>query len=262
MSLFSLKLFPTFLGFAALCYGWGREGHRVVAHIAAGQLNKHARAEVARLLEAGETLESVASWADEIRPQRRETGPWHYINIPVGDKSGDWKPYCPAEGCVVQKLDALIAYLKSSSGSRVERAEALKFLVHFVGDMHQPLHTGDNRDRGGNDVKTIFRDQPWNLHSVWDTALVEEVEKREPAFREQPGRGLNWFSRCLMRRGRTDKWMWESRDQSRDVAYSLLSAERPAPITESYLATATPVVRKQLKRGGVRLAKVLNQIWP
>lgn len=162
----------------------------------------------------------------------------------------------------MRKTNELIAYLKSSSGSRTERAEALKFLVHFVGDLHQPLHAGDNHDRGGNDLKVVLNGQPSNLHSAWDTALVVALESREPEFAKDPGRKLSWWTRCRMRRGDVLRWTWESHDRSRDVAYSEAPPERPAVLADTYLSAAMPTVRQQIQRGGIRLGKVLNGIWP
>jgi len=262
MKCFSVRFFSGLLALPLACFGWGREGHRIVAQIAAAQVNKHAQSEIAKLLDPAETMESIASWADEIRPQRPATGPWHYINLPISIKAGDWKQYCPPEGCSVGKIGELVAYLKSPAGSRTERAEALKFLIHLVGDLHQPLHSGDNHDRGGNDLRITHNGRPGNLHSLWDGALVVELEKQEPGFANDPAHGLGWFSRYRMRGGDAAKWAWQAHDESKRYAYGKLPADRPAAITEAYMRAATPTVRRQLQRGGIRLGKILNQIWP
>jgi hypothetical protein len=238
------------------------EGHRLVARIAADRLTPRAKAEVAKLLAPEETLESVASWADAIRPQRKESGPWHYINLPVTAPRGDWVPYCPAEGCVLRKTEELIAYLKNGRGSREERAEALKFLVHFIGDLHQPLHSGDRHDRGGNEVPVMVNGAPGNLHYAWDTLLVRALLQKDPAFERDPARTIGRWSRWRMGRGTVAHWVWESHDVARDRAYRTLPPERPAVLGDSYAGAALPAIRKQIQRGGIRLGCLLNEIWP
>lgn len=242
-------------------FGWGREGHEIIARIAEKYLTKEARAQVAQLLEKGETMGSVASWGDEIRPQRRETGTWHYINIPLNAPRGDWKAYCPATGCVIGVIPKMQETLRSASASRQEKADALKFLIHFVGDMHQPLHTGDNGDRGGNDVQIVYRNRAGNLHSVWDTGLLLSYFDANPGLKNRLLQGPGYWTRRSMRKGTLDGWLWEARDASRDTAYRNLPNERPAQLDAEYAAKAKPVVERQLERAGVRLAKLLNETF-
>lgn len=242
----------------SVLYGWGREGHALVAGIAERRLNAKARSQVAALLEPGETLASIAAWADEVRPQRPETSTWHYINVPVQTARGDYRPYCPNTGCVVEVVPRMLARLKDPSLSRVERAEALKFAVHFVGDLHQPLHCGDNGDRGGNDVKVVFRDQPTNLHSLWDTPLVLFLLQSSAGKRDEIVRGPGWMSARTMRKGGPEDWVWEAQAASRNIAYGNLSAGEPAVLGEEYARKASPVIELQLQRAGVRLAALLN----
>ncbi len=134
---------------------WGREGHRLIAEIAERRLNQKALAAVAALLGPGETLQSVSAWADEVRPDRKETTTWHYINIPLTAPKADYRTYCPATGCVAGIIGEMESRLRNPSLSKKERYEALKFLVHFVGDLHQPLHCGDRGDRGDRTVESL-----------------------------------------------------------------------------------------------------------
>jgi hypothetical protein len=244
----------------APCFGWGRTGHQLVAKIASQFLNPRARTQVASLL-GPDTMESIASWADEIRAQRKETGPWHFIDIPITVRSGQWETSCPSEGCIVRKTDELVAFLRSGKGTPIERTEALKFLVHFLGDMHQPLHCGENHDRGGNDVPVVFHGKPTNLHSIWDVGILEQMVAQDPGFLTNPLEGLGWWTRWRMRHGTVPAWAWKSHDVSRDVVYGKLSPERPAPVANDYIAAASPVIHRQIQMGGVRLAAVLNSIW-
>lgn len=239
-------------------FGWGREGHRLIAEIAERRLNAKARAEVAALLDSGETLQSIASWADDVRLDRKETSTWHYINIPVTASAPEWRKYCPATGCVVEVIPRMIEKLKERSLPKAERAEALKFLVHFAGDLHQPLHCGDKGDRGGNDVQVIFRDRPANLHSVWDTPLLQRMLEKDPALGQRLAKGPGAWAARGMRKGGPQDWVWDSHAASRDVAYANLPAARPAVLDANYELKAAPVIQQQLLRGGVRLAALLN----
>lgn len=258
-----IRVFATSLLFCAAAglpaYGWGKEGHRIIAEIAERHLKPGTRQAVASLLQPGETLQSIASWADDIRPQRQATSTWHYINIPIQTPKGDYRPFCPATGCVVGIIDEMKGRLKNSALSREERAEALKFLVHFVGDMHQPLHCGDNKDRGGNDVKVVFRNQASNLHSIWDTSLLMLLLERRPDMKAKLGKGPGYWARQSMHKGTTTDWVWESQGWSRDIAYANLPSSSPAVLGDDYWTKSVPVIEKQLQRGGIRLADLLNE---
>jgi len=239
-------------------FPWGADGHRLIAEIAQRHLKPEALAEIQRLLPPGETIVSIAPWADEIRAKRRESAPWHYINIPIDAPRGQWQPWCPNNDCIITAIERFAARLADRRLPAAEREEALKFLVHFVGDLHQPLHCGDNRDRGGNDVPVVFRNRPTNLHSIWDTPLLREAVAR-PGVRE----------RLLVKAGRREKsrasqggagdWVWESHQISRTFAYPALPLERPAILGDEYAERAYPYIVQQVRLAGLRLASLLNQ---
>src|SRR5262249_30504658 len=128
-------------------------------------------------LENVTTLADVSTWADYVRLQRRETGPWHYVNIPIRHQLNATEAYdkerdCPLDNCVVAQILKFEAVLKEKTALPVQRLEALKFLVHFIADIHQPLHCSDNHDRGGNDLRYEYSGNPTNLHAVWDTGIL------------------------------------------------------------------------------------------
>ena len=197
-------------------------------------------------------MADVSIWADEVRPQRRETGPWHYINIPIDVPRTRSADYCPKEGCVVSKIEDLVKTLNTSS-DRAERVEALKFLIHFVGDMHQPLHAGDKKDRGGNDTKVIYFGEEFNLHLIWDSDLISRMDKDEEHLANSLGTSRRM--RRKLSRGGVEDWIWESHDVARDVAYKNLTPQ----LSEAYQQAAEPAIRLQLQRGGLRLAKLINK---
>jgi hypothetical protein len=168
-----------FLGSCLPALAWGRQGHIIVAEIAEQYLEIKTVKQVRDLLALQNvaTLADVSIWADQIRLQRPETAPWHYVNIPGHVPPGEPSAYvfardCPRGDCVVGKIDDFVRVLGASqSSSASERLEALKFIVHFVADIHQPLHCiKDNR--GGNEIRVVSNGKPANLHTVWDTSIL------------------------------------------------------------------------------------------
>jgi hypothetical protein len=276
----------TSISFSSLAFAWGPTGHRLVADIAAARLTPPARQEVARLLKDDldaegkpsgfKTLAAVSIWADDYRrtPAGTSTAPWHYDNRPICE-TPQQPPSCPPDGaCASQALERQIAILANKAAPLRQRNEALKFVVHLVGDVHQPLHEADNHDRGGNQVKVRFFDieqdewGPLNLHSVWDTYLVERLISQTPggarAIVRQEGpraKHPDWESGSLA------DWIEESHRLGASVTYAKLPTPQPCnqPTThvlelgQDYYAATAPTVDLQLRKAGVRLAKILNE---
>jgi hypothetical protein len=246
-------------------FGWGGEGHSLVARIAWEQLTPAARARVTEILGPDKTLVSVAGWADQVRNQRRETGPWHYIDIPIDQPHLDMARDCPKGDCVLAKIEDFRKALKDPATSPDQRREALMFLVHFVGDMHQPLHCSDNKDRGGNEVRTQFVERPAarpsNLHSVWDSALLDRMPQKEDALfaeysKDSAKHAKKWS------KGTVNDWAEEAHKASVKITYGRLpkvAAGTPVPIDAKYEKKADPLVKEQIEKAGARLARVLNE---
>jgi hypothetical protein len=235
---------------------WGRIGHRTVARLAASQLSPAARAEVRRLLGSA-SLAEISTWADEVREARPETGPWHYVNIPVTDSVYRPDRHCPSS-CVVSAAEAQLAILRDRRQSRERRAEALKFVVHVIGDLHMPLHAGDRGDRGGNDVVVWYQFRRTNLHSLWDTRMIEARGPGEDQMVSALERRVRAHPALeAIRVGTIADWTLESHDLARDLVYRHLSPW--LFITEGYVDRAMPAIEEQLMRAGVRLARVLNE---
>ena len=156
-------------------------GHRIVALVATPRLAPRAAAEVARLLDGG-SLASVATWADSVRTKHPETGPWHYVDIPTWESSYNPERDCPKGACIITALTEKLAILSDKGRSKADRGDALRFVVHFMGDLHMPLHNGERSDKGGNDVKLTFNGRQTNLHSVWDSGLLIATGEREDAL--------------------------------------------------------------------------------
>ncbi len=164
-----------------VAHGWGPEGHHIVARLALQRLAPEAKAAAQDLL-GTEDFVAVATWADEVRSERPETYNWHFVDIPFGefhyDANRDCKP-TPQGDCVVAALERERRALADVSLPVARRREALKWVIHLMGDLHQPLHAIDNHDRGGNDVMVTMVGQPppppgqrVNLHAVWDSRLI------------------------------------------------------------------------------------------
>ena len=179
-------LAPALLSFASTAHAWGAQGHRLVGRIAETRLNPAAKAEVDRLLagEAEPTLSGIAPWADQLRAKDpglgRRSARWHYINMAEQQCRYEPEQQCRDGNCVVEALKAQTAILGDRSRPDAERAQALKFVVHFVGDVHQPMHAGYAHDKGGNDFQVQFANRGTNLHSLWDSGLLGQVLQRLP----------------------------------------------------------------------------------
>jgi hypothetical protein len=243
---------------------WGYEAHRIIAEIAEQFLIPETAHQVRELLavENVTTLADVSTWADEIRLQRRETGPWHYVNIPITLPSGGPAVYdaardCPKDACVVAKIEEFERELKNRQLPERQRLEALKYIVHFVGDAHQPLHVSNNHDRGGNDDPVLFMGLPTNLHAVWDSAIVAPAIKgNERAYALQLVQHITEEQRQHWSEGTLISWVNEGHEIAARTIYDELPHSGTLP--DDYETKALPIVNEQLERAGVRLATVLN----
>src|SRR5471032_2468326 len=161
-------MFRKLLTFALLALpspalAWGAEGHEIVTAIAAHELTPAARAQAAHLLGGEAMLVLDSNWADEIRDQRQGTGRWHFVDIPLGAPGYDPRRDCPDRACVVGQIENDVRILGNRKLGDGARAEALRFLIHFIADVHQPLHAEDNDDRGGNQIRITLGRERSNL---------------------------------------------------------------------------------------------------
>jgi hypothetical protein len=237
-------------------FAWGPEGHRLVARMAQEMLTPAAADRVQATLEPGETIASLASWADEVRKTRKETEPWHFIDIPIDSAGLDMKRDCPPAGCVIGKIAEFRTRWRDPALPPAARREALLFLVHFVGDMHQPLHCANDHDRGGNDVTVEFEGKRMNLHHLWDSALLDRLPPEDQLF-VTLSRAITPAERAGWARGSVEDWAGESFAAARLVVYGDLPGSRR--VGEAYEGDADPVVERQLEKAAVRLAAILNE---
>jgi hypothetical protein len=248
-----------------LCAGlpalaWGPEGHDLVARIAEAQLTAEARARVAEILGPGSTMASVSSWPDQIRRSRPETGPWHYVDIPIDKPGLDMARDCPNGNCVIAAIAAMRAKLRDPATAADQRREALMFVIHFVGDMHQPLHSSNHGDRGGNEVHIVFHGQPGNLHGLWDGGLLARMGKEDDLFGRLSAASAR--RRKKFAKGSVSDWAEQAHKLAQQMVYGRLPNAAPgAPLTigADYERRADAVIELQIERAGARLAAVLNQ---
>jgi S1/P1 Nuclease len=253
---------------------WGKTGHRVVAAIADTQLSGLARAQVEQILGPGESLDEAANWPDEMRAApgefwQKTATPWHYVTL-----NGTIYDHAPPEGDALEALNRFSKTLQDPNASRADKQLALRFIVHLVGDLHQPLHVGKCCDRGGNDVKVTWFGKPTNLHAVWDSQLVddEQLSFTELAAKLErhisPQDVVKWWN------VNPRDWISESAEL-RDTVYPT-ARDLPKPVegkepkegqsalpelSYNYVYKFTPVMERRLSQGGVRLAAYLNAIF-
>ncbi len=251
---------------ASPAVAWNGEAHQLVAWVAEARLTVEAKAGVKELLGDAELSDAeVVSWADQVRRERRETAPWHYINIPVASDGYDAKRDSKDGNTVIGAVEKFAKVLANKQAPKEDRVEALKFLVHFVGDLHQPLHCVDrNGDKGGNRRLVFFgeRKKAVSLHSVWDTLILPRSKGKQSVA--EYGTLLN--ARITVKqlkswpKGTPAEWAVESWKLAKECVYTadVPVDGDPPKLTEEYLAKAQPVVDEQIQKAGVRLAAVLN----
>jgi len=279
---------------ASYAWAWGNDGHQIVARIAALNLSPNARHHVSQLLGVSSGPTSVANamahaavWPDTyLRDHAPKSKPWHFIDICRGADASNLDPFCPGGGCITKKIEEYRANIPKGQFDEFGGKGDLSLLIHFLGDIHQPLHCVTNADRGGNCV-TVELVTSKNLHSAWDTDLVKEVESGSTVeataeqlnedFQGNPSKDkFDWRS------GTADDIARESRGLAESEIYIPLSipkepcqVETPscshAPqsvqdlhvnLDPGYTDSASGVVRAQLTKAGLRLANLLNSMWP
>ena len=252
------------IAFPTAAFAWGPDGHRIVALIATARLTPEAAAKVKQLL-GSQTLADVASWADDIRNDRPQTAAWHYVDIPTSQPSFDEKRDGNGGDNVVDAIEYYEKYIGQKQYDARYRAEALKFLVHFVGDVHQPLHSTErDHDKGGNTRLVFFLDEPRaiNLHSVWDSSILLHqmgttninVFASSLNLRISSAQAVDWA------KGTPEDWANESHGVCLQVVYPGVPEDGPPPkLNEEYVKRGEQAIDQQLQRAGVRLAQAINE---
>lgn len=232
---------------------WYALGHRIIARIAEDRLTPRAAAAVREFL-GGQSMAEASSWADQIRGRRRETSPLHYVNIPLEATGYDSAQHCPRR-CIISAIENDRRILADPATSDIERAEALRFLIHFIGDLHQPLHVSDNSDRGGNTTQVQFFGKGTNLHEVWDGRLIERTGLDEFQYLDRLKQQMGSLDLAGFERGSVVDWAMEGHRLAVESAYRF---PRNRQLAGPYEEANLPIVELAMIKAGVRLAKVLN----
>jgi hypothetical protein len=279
----------TLASWGGAAFAWSARAHQMVADIGTQYLTPTAMEAVAELLRddlaangkpsGRATLGQVASWADELREVDRSVGPYHFDDVPLCGEQ-DRSKYCKDGKCATAWFAKQVAVLKDPSQPARARNEALKWIVHLVGDLHQPLHSSDDDDKGGNDVKITFlglredppvagrASYPYNLHTAWDRLIPYRLfdsvggYDRFLAALPTPATRADWEV------GTLDEWAMESYVLSRDFVYPAMPTDwtcgtkltQVVALDARYDAAAEAIAGMQIQKAGVRLAKVLNDL--
>ncbi len=273
---------------------WGPQGHRVIGLIADGHLKSEVKELIAEKFNIN-SLADVATWADRTRKKRKEESSWHYTNIEEGQWTYNAERDCPDRACVTEKIHEFSGILVDRSTSLRERKDALKFLVHFVGDVHQPLHLGNLKDRGGGTLRFLYKGKVASLHYLWDGGLIDwggeppqvgvAADSNAAVTQTRPPKAWSLFPAGVARsrrvggasllkyaarlNGRVSEvevstwslstvsdWANESRSLALKEAYNVDKDD----LSKAYIKRGQEIINLRLTQAGVRLAHLLNTI--
>ena len=246
---------------------WGPEGHSIVAEIAQRRLSPEAAAKVREILGENASLASIASWADDYRALHLDSAGWHFVDIPLAADDYEEGRDCaqtPQGDCVIHELARNLHDLTDPASSAAQRRDALKFVVHFVGDVNQPLHTVGEL-RGYNDLSVCYFSSPakndclpTNLHIVWDVGLIRSIFWDWGGYVDYLE--TDWLpahNDPALDAGTPVDWALEAHKAARDVAVAGVTMD--AHLGADYLAAVRPTLDRQLAAAGLRLARTLNE---
>ncbi|MBZ9731085.1 S1/P1 nuclease [Salegentibacter sp. JZCK2] len=236
---------------------WGKTGHRATGEIAENYLNKKAKKAIDKILN-GQGLAFVANYADDIKsdPDFRKYNPWHYVNLAEGQTQYNEETANP-DGDLYQAILKCKEVLKDENASKEDKQFYLKMLVHFVGDLHQPFHVGRAADKGGNDIQVRWYNEGSNIHRVWDSNMIDSYQMSYTELAANT-KQLNRAQIKAIEEGEVIDWVYESGEMAQELYDSVEIGEK---LGYEYMYKNLPTVLKQLQKGGIRLAKILNEIY-
>jgi nuclease S1 len=247
---------------ASSAYSWGRLGHRVVAKMAEDRLTPAARTAIRNILGPGTSLAEISNWVDE---QKEASGnsSWDYVNVPISESHYD-PGYCPSDGCVVSKIKEFKRILEDPKAGEKDKQQALKYFIHLVTDLHQPLHVGDTGSRGGNQIHVLFYKEEANLHQVWDSLAIENYSKNANVWLWELTGKVSPKLKDEWSKGTPEDWATESLLIARK-AYSLPGdktvMKSGSKLEDAYCRMAIPIIQQQLARAGIRISWLLNEMF-
>ena len=254
-----LILMFAFMGKAnAMDNDWGKTGHRIIGEIAERQLSDDVKDIVYDILD-GESLAVASTWPDEMRsnPEFDKFSHWHYVNLPLDKEYPEVKH---TKDNVVTIIERCVAILKSPSSDKEMKKFYLKYLVHLVGDLHQPMHTGRYEDYGGSKISLTFKgrkgsDNKTNLHVLWDTNLIDDFKM---SYTEWSNHLQNKYRKEVVKQSNTLEWTFESHWWARDI---YKNTPEGSYLSYDYVYKYQPVLEKRLYYAGVRLGNLIQDIF-
>jgi hypothetical protein len=235
---------------------WSKTGHRTTGEVAQRHLTKKAKKAIAEILN-GQSLPLVSTYGDDIKADKsyNKFSAWHYVNFPTDKKYTDVAP--SKDGDIVMGIEKCIAVVKDENSSKEDRVFYLKFLVHLVGDLHQPMHVGREEDKGGNDIQVQWFGRGTNLHRLWDSNMIDDYGMSYTELADNlPELDKNEIKE--IQKGNVYNWVEESQDLANELYGSVEIGEK---LGYEYGYKYWSLVETQLQKGGLRLAKVLNDIF-
>lgn len=240
-----------------LLSSWGKIGHRTVGEIAQRQLSFTAEQKINEILD-GQSLAVASTWADEMRsnPEFDKYSTWHYVNLPLDKEYGDVEHLGPN---VVKMINTAIPILESPMAEKSVKQFWLKYLVHMVGDVHQPLHTGREEDWGGNKINVYFKGRKdaeglTNLHDLWDAGLIDDYKM---SYTEYATKLQNQFKDTIVEQGVPEDWA----NESHEYVSKIYETKDGSYLSYDYVYENLPIVDERLYLAGIRLGNLLNDIF-
>ena len=238
-------------------FAWGQIGHRVTGLIAEQYLTPQAQAAIDAIL-PNEDLAEASTYADEMRSHpseywKKTANPWHYVNVHKGEKYTEIS--IPEEGNAVTALEMFSKQLTSKKSSLKEKQLALRFIVHIIGDLHQPFHTGTHLDKGATDVKLSFFWDKSNLHRVWDSGLIDRQKLSYTEWTHRLKRKISTQQAKEWMEINPEIWIDES------VELRLTLYPKHDEISWDYQYQSLPIIKQRLQMGGIRIAAYLNALF-
>jgi hypothetical protein len=239
---------------------WGVLGHRIVGQIADSYLTKHTKKEIYKIL-GNESIAMTSNWPDFIKsdPAYDYLDTWHYINLKGGLSEEFVKNYLATDTVTdaYTKINWLTVQLKNKDLEQDKKILYLRLLVHIVGDIHQPMHVGRFEDRGGNSIKLLWLNGPTNLHSVWDSKLIDFQQLSYTEY----ATAINYTTkqqRAAWQAEPVSDWVWQSYEYAQKIYADIKPDDK---LSYQYNFKYIGIVNQQLLKGGVHLAGLLNEIF-
>ncbi|MBC8282711.1 MAG: S1/P1 nuclease [Nitrospinae bacterium] len=238
-----------------VAHGWGPQGHRVIGYVAEFNLVPQTKKIIAEEFNI-KNLADVANWADKVRKKSKHEKPWHYTNI----KENEWTYVvlrdCPDKNCVTEKIKEFSRALERKETPLAKRKDALKYLVHFVGDIHEPLHLGNRKDRGGGKIRLDYLGRNVTLHYLWDGGLIDWEKESLLKYATHLNDKLVGSEKSKWLDAHVDDWANESRSLALKYAYPLGSDG----LSKVYIMRGRKILDQRMVQAGLRLAELLNRI--